>query len=118
MRRTFFPLVQGAQIPEYADTFGLAEGQTEKTSDPSVYLLTRDQMTEQAYPVPSPAPDSPINSPTFEDWKRPDGWIEAPYLKPNGGQRKVLGLDCEMVSGAASGHRLQGSVELTLVTYE
>ena len=74
-----------------------SEGQTEKTSDPSAYLLTNDQMTEHAYPVPSALPDSPLNALNFEDWKRSDGWIEAPFVKASGGQRKVLGLDCEMV---------------------
>ncbi|KAK4704396.1 RNA exonuclease, partial [Phenoliferia sp. Uapishka_3] len=73
-----------------------AQGQTERTSDPSAYLLSHEQMTEQAYPVPSPIPSTIIDSPTFDDWKRPDGWIEAPYMKPTGGIRRVLGLDCEM----------------------
>jgi RNA exonuclease 1 len=57
-------------------------------------------MTEQAYPVPSPIP-SPLPTKdtfTFEDWKRPDGWIEAPWKKAAPGIRKVLGIDCEMVS--------------------
>ncbi|KAL8279273.1 hypothetical protein RQP46_008310 [Phenoliferia psychrophenolica] len=73
-----------------------SKGQTERTADPSAYLLTREQMTEQAYPVPSPLPDAPLDSPTFEDWTRPDGWIEAPFVKPGPGPRQVLGLDCEM----------------------
>ncbi|GAA5885123.1 hypothetical protein JCM6882_007239 [Rhodosporidiobolus microsporus] len=76
-------------------------GQLQRTSDPSVYLLSRDQMLEQAYPTPSPIPSPlPTNSkPTFsfDDWRRPDGWIEAPYQPKAEGQRvRALGLDCEM----------------------
>ncbi|GAA5829121.1 hypothetical protein JCM11251_004132 [Rhodosporidiobolus azoricus] len=76
-------------------------GQLQRTSDPSVYLLSRDQMLEQAYPLPSPLPSPlPTNpSPTFsfDDWKRPDGWVEAPYQpKREGVPVRALGLDCEM----------------------
>ncbi|GAA5902806.1 hypothetical protein JCM5296_002887 [Sporobolomyces johnsonii] len=76
-------------------------GQLQRTDDPSVYLLSREQMLEQAYPVPSPLssplPTDPSPTFTFADWQRPDGWVEAPYqpLQP-GTIRKVLGLDCEM----------------------
>jgi RNA exonuclease 1 len=75
------------------------EGQLSKTTDPSVYLLSPEQMAEQAYPLPSPIPSSPSESTSvsFEDWKRADGWIEAPWQKPGYGTRKVLGIDCEMV---------------------
>lgn len=76
------------------------KGQTEKTSDPTAYLLSNELMNEQAYPLPSPLP-SPLPVGTsiydFELWKRADGWIEAPYQSPAHGNRKVLALDCEMV---------------------
>ncbi|GAA6034983.1 hypothetical protein JCM8097_002129 [Rhodosporidiobolus ruineniae] len=76
-------------------------GQLQRTSDPSVYLLSRDQMLEQAYPLPSalPSPLPTDANPTFafEDWKRADGWIEAPYQPKREGQpTRALGLDCEM----------------------
>ncbi|GAA5948990.1 hypothetical protein JCM21900_003164 [Sporobolomyces salmonicolor] len=77
------------------------KGQLQRTDDPSVYLLSREQMLEQAYPVPSPL-SSPLSTEpstnlTFEDWQRPDGWVEAPYQPHQPGTiRKVLGLDCEM----------------------
>ncbi|GAA5998067.1 RNA exonuclease [Rhodotorula paludigena] len=75
-------------------------GQLQRTSDPSVYLLNREQMAEQAYPTPSPLP-SPLPTdlnPTFsfDDWKRADGWVEAPYQPEREGPKRVLGLDCEM----------------------
>ncbi|GAA5973295.1 hypothetical protein JCM11641_003057 [Rhodosporidiobolus odoratus] len=76
-------------------------GQLQRTSDPAVYLLSRDHMLEQAYPNPSPLP-SPLPTNTnprfsFEDWKRADGWIEAPYQPKKDGQKtRALGLDCEM----------------------
>jgi hypothetical protein len=39
---------------------------------------------------------------TWEDWQRPDGWIEAPYIESAPAtaddQAIVLGIDCEMVS--------------------
>lgn len=86
-------------------------GQLLKTLDPSKFLLSRSQMFEQNYPIPSsslptpPLPTTATSSTTshsFEDWKKSDGWIEAPY-KPeeeeageSGKFRKVLGLDCEM----------------------
>lgn len=80
----------------------LTGGQLQRTSDPSVYLLNREQMAEQAYPTPSPLPSPlPTNlNPTFsfDDWKRADGWVEAPYQPEREGPKRVLGLDCEMVS--------------------
>ncbi|GAA5979784.1 hypothetical protein JCM10908_003044 [Rhodotorula pacifica] len=76
-------------------------GQQLKTSDPSMYLLNREQMVDQAYPAPSALPD-PLPTEanrtfTFEDWQRADGWVEAPYLaeQPDAPKR-VLGIDCEM----------------------
>ncbi|BGP19018.1 hypothetical protein JCM10213_009273 [Rhodosporidiobolus nylandii] len=76
-------------------------GQLQRTSDPAVYLLNRDQMLEQAYPqpspLPSPLPTDPNPTFSFEDWKRADGWIEAPYQPKREGQKtRALGLDCEM----------------------
>ncbi|GAA5871860.1 hypothetical protein JCM8547_003290 [Rhodosporidiobolus lusitaniae] len=76
-------------------------GQLQRTSDASVYLLSRDQMLEQAYPLPSPLP-SPLPTDvnpyfTFDDWKRADGWVEAPFQPKREGQTtRALGLDCEM----------------------
>ncbi|GAA5822345.1 hypothetical protein JCM3770_000527 [Rhodotorula araucariae] len=75
-------------------------GQKQRTTDPTVYLLSPEQMSEQAYPTPSPLP-SPLPAdpnPTFsfDDWKKADGWIEAPYLPEQEGPKRVLGLDCEM----------------------
>lgn len=94
-------VIRRDSVSSLADSVLLyVEGQLSKTNDPSVYLLTTEQMTEQAYPVPTPLP-SPLPAKTdytFEDWKRPDGWIEAPYVRPSGKARKVLGLDCEMVN--------------------
>ena len=78
-------------------------GQQLKTVDPSVYLLSPDQMFEQNYPTPStlpqPVPSEEKNAVhTFEDWKKEDGWVEAPYKELEQGKlRKVFGLDCEMV---------------------
>lgn len=80
-----------------------------KINDPSIYLLTPEQMAEQAYPAPSPIP-SPLPTQetySFEDWKRPDGWIEAPWKKAAPGIKKVLGIDCEMVSSAISSRAVQ-----------
>ncbi|GAA6006093.1 hypothetical protein JCM10207_000520 [Rhodosporidiobolus poonsookiae] len=76
-------------------------GQLQRTSNPSVYLLSREQMLEQAYPdpspLPSPLPTDPNTTFTFEDWQRPKGWVEAPYLPRKEGQAiRALGLDCEM----------------------
>ncbi|TNY23327.1 ribonuclease H [Rhodotorula diobovata] len=75
-------------------------GQQQRTSDPSVYLLSPDQMAEQAYPTPSPRPSplpTDVNATfSFEDWKKADGWVEAPYLPEKEGPKRVLGLDCEM----------------------
>ena len=82
-------------------TLRRAEGQTEKTVDPSVYLMSEALMTEHAYPVPSPLPSPlPEKSATgFAAWRREDGWIEAPWQKKQAyGSKKVLGIDCEMVS--------------------
>lgn len=78
-----------------------AGGQAQRTSDPSVYLLSPEQMAEQAYPTPSPRP-SPLPTDldatfSFDDWKKADGWIEAPFLPEKEGPKRVLGLDCEMV---------------------
>ncbi|GAA6060288.1 hypothetical protein JCM10212_002929 [Sporobolomyces blumeae] len=76
-------------------------GQQLRTSDPSAYLLTPSQMYEQNYPEPSPLP-SPLptvqpETTSFDDWKREDGWVEAPYRSlEEGTKRKVYGLDCEM----------------------
>ncbi|KAK4046506.1 para-aminobenzoate synthase, (PABA) [Microbotryomycetes sp. JL201] len=73
------------------------QGQLAKTTDPAVYLLTREQMEDQAYPVPSRSPkDGDRESMIFDNWKRSDGWIEAPWQKPVDGPKTVLGLDCEM----------------------
>ncbi|SCV72379.1 BQ2448_3916 [Microbotryum intermedium] len=72
-------------------------GQSKKTADPSLYLMTPEQMAEQAYPVPSrSSSDRPTTS--FDGWKRDDGWIEAPYQAPlqHGQIPEVLGIDCEM----------------------
>ena len=58
-------------------------------------------MTEHAYPVPSPLPSPlPEKSETgFAAWKRADGWIEAPWQEKQAyGSKRVLGIDCEMVS--------------------
>jgi RNA exonuclease 1 len=68
--------------------------------DPSAYLLSRELMTEQVYPVPTRVePTEARTTPVvFEDWKVADGWIEAPWIKAGYGERKVLGIDCEMVS--------------------
>lgn len=61
-------------------------------------------MFEQNYPtpttLPSPLPSSSSSSTVdFEKWKRDDGWVEAPYVPlEEGNLRRVLGLDCEMVS--------------------
>ncbi|GAA5898716.1 hypothetical protein JCM8208_004739 [Rhodotorula glutinis] len=75
-------------------------GQAQRTSDPSVYLMSPEQMAEQAYPTPSPRPSPlPTNLDatfSFGDWKKADGWIEAPYLPEKEGPKRVLGLDCEM----------------------
>lgn len=60
--------------------------------------MTGEQLLEQAYPPTTPQPSEPVAKPTFADWQRPDGWIEAPYTALGFGQRKVLGIDCEMVS--------------------
>lgn len=81
-----------------------AEGQTEKTNDPTAYLLSSELMNEQAYPLPSPLPTVLPTSGASADfflWKRADGWIEAPYQKASG-NRKVLALDCEMVCHSAT----------------
>ena len=59
--------------------------------------MTDEQLLEQAYPPTTPPPAEPIANPTFADWQRADGWIEAPYSKQPYGTRKVLGIDCEMV---------------------
>lgn len=88
----------------------ISGGQQLKTSDPSAFLLSPSQMFEQNYPTPTTRPPSSSSAPapasttptttTFEDWKRPDGWIEAPYVPLQGDAgtlRKVFGLDCEMV---------------------
>ena len=89
----------------------ISGGQQLKTSDPSAFLLSPSQMFEQNYPTPTTRPPSSSSSAaapasttptttTFEDWKRPDGWIEAPYVPLQGEAgtlRTVFGLDCEMV---------------------
>ena len=60
--------------------------------------MTPEQMNEQAYPVPSRAPaDGKLSNDDFDNWQRSDGWVEAPWQKPQSGHRTVLGLDCEMV---------------------
>ncbi|BGP37396.1 hypothetical protein JCM10450v2_001305 [Rhodotorula kratochvilovae] len=75
-------------------------GQKQRTTDPTVYLLSPEQMSEQAYPTPSPLPSPLPTDPnptfSFDDWKKADGWIEAPYLPEREGPKRVLGLDCEM----------------------
>ncbi|GAA5901980.1 RNA exonuclease [Sporobolomyces salmoneus] len=78
-------------------------GQQLKTLDPSAFLLSPSQMFEQNYPTPTtlPGPLPTRTTVSFENWKRDDGWIEAPYVPLEGGDgdakfRKVLGLDCEM----------------------
>lgn len=77
----------------------LPEGQTEKTLDPTAYLMSQELMIEHAYPIPTrlPYPTEASTSSTFDDWKVADGWIEAPWAKTGYGTRKVLGIDCEMV---------------------
>ncbi|KAK4048045.1 hypothetical protein OIO90_005946 [Microbotryomycetes sp. JL221] len=76
------------------------QGQLAKTNDPSVYLLTREQMLEQAYPEPTrKSTDQKVDKNEFKNWKTSDGWIEAPFEKfdeTKNRLRKVLGLDCEM----------------------
>lgn len=58
-------------------------------------------MLEQAYPVPTSTNNQVIENSTFDkNWMRSDGWIEAPFLKLGYGTRKVLGIDCEMVSSS------------------
>ncbi|GEM09292.1 RNA exonuclease 1 [Rhodotorula toruloides] len=75
-------------------------GQQQKTSNPSVYLLSPYDMAEQAYPTPSPLPSplptDPIPTLSFEDWQKADGWVEAPYQPEREGPKRVLGMDCEM----------------------
>ncbi|BGP53492.1 hypothetical protein JCM8202_001136 [Rhodotorula sphaerocarpa] len=76
-------------------------GQQLKTSDPSVYLLNREQMADQAYPTPSALPDPlPVDQDSvfgFDAWKRADGWVEAPYQPEKPDQpKRILGIDCEM----------------------
>ena len=71
-----------------------AERTAEK--DPSLYLLTLEQMIENDYPIPSYMAD------IFE---KPPGWIETPEPKPESilalpAQKKrprVYAIDCEMV---------------------
>jgi len=88
-------------------------GQQLKTVDPSVYLLSPDQMFEQNYPTPStlpqPLPTGEKNVVhTFEEWKKEDGWVEAPYKELEEGKlRKVFGLDCEMVRSLFQTFQLQ-----------
>ncbi|BGP05349.1 hypothetical protein JCM10049v2_001154 [Rhodotorula toruloides] len=75
-------------------------GQQQKTTDPSIYLLSPYDMAEQAYPTPSPLPSplptEPNPSFSFEDWQKTDGWVEAPYQPEREGPKRVLGMDCEM----------------------
>ncbi|KAM0792932.1 hypothetical protein ACM66B_002691 [Microbotryomycetes sp. NB124-2] len=73
------------------------QGQLARTSDPSVYLMTPEQLEEQSYPVPSRSPkDGERDNDDFDNWQRPDGWVEAPWKKQADGPRTVYGLDCEM----------------------
>lgn len=77
-----------------------AVGQKAAGTDPTPYLLPHELMVEQAYPECLQQQSDPLDSPTFDDWKREDGWVEAPYVSPNDGPPVVLGIDCEMVSRA------------------
>jgi len=69
--------------------------------EPNNLLLTLDQMKEQNYPLPTNNDTTTHNGGgggviTFEDWKKEDGWIEAPIIQPQPNDEKILGLDCEM----------------------
>jgi len=75
----------------------VAENSRDK--DPAQYLLTREQMIENEYPIPSYIAD------VFE---KPDGWVETPepiklsLLEPpeqgsNLPKQKIYAIDCEMV---------------------
>ncbi|SGY70184.1 BQ5605_C004g03117 [Microbotryum silenes-dioicae] len=73
------------------------QGQSRKTADPSMYLMTPEQMAEQAYPLPTRSSSDPLKT-SLKGWKRDDGWVEAPYQAPlqQGQIPQVLGIDCEM----------------------
>lgn len=93
-----------------------AGGQQLKTSDPSVYLLNREQMADQAYPTPSALPDPlPVDQDSvfdFDAWKRADGWVEAPYQPEKPDQpKRILGIDCEMVRSPLNGVRVLLTVD-------
>ncbi|KAH8923114.1 hypothetical protein BT69DRAFT_1308433 [Atractiella rhizophila] len=68
------------------------------SSDPIMYLLSRSEMEEQKYPIPTRSPVASLKSGkmTWEMWTRPDGWIETPRGANLSGRVKVLALDCEM----------------------
>ncbi|KAI0697772.1 hypothetical protein BC835DRAFT_1269867 [Cytidiella melzeri] len=51
------------------------------------YLLTREQMIENDYPIPSYIAD------TFE---KPEGWIETPEPSGDIADARILAIDCEM----------------------
>ena len=72
--------------------------------------MTEEQLLEQAYPPTTPPPAEPVANPTFADWQKADGWIEAPYTKQLYGTRKVLGIDCEMVGHQSIDQRTGCSV--------
>ena len=68
-------------------------------NDPAQYLLTKEQMIENEYPIPSYIAD------VFE---KPDGWVETPepikssLLDPPTKDKdqltqKIYAIDCEMV---------------------
>lgn len=67
--------------------------------------MSHELLTEHAYPVPTRVAATAPEAPTFEDWKRDDGWIEAPWKKEGYGTKRVLGIDCEMVSLLLEGRR-------------
>ncbi|EIN06988.1 ribonuclease H [Punctularia strigosozonata HHB-11173 SS5] len=59
----------------------------EQRKDPTAYLLTREQMVENDYPVPSYIAD------VFE---KPDGWVETPQPAETSTTGVIYGIDCEM----------------------
>jgi RNA exonuclease 1 len=70
-----------------------------RNKDPAQYLLTKEQMIGNEYPIPSYIAD------VFE---KPDGWVETPEpIKPslldppakdgNLPTQKIYAIDCEMV---------------------
>ncbi|EGG04416.1 uncharacterized protein MELLADRAFT_78319 [Melampsora larici-populina 98AG31] len=92
---------------------------TISSSDPTLFLLQEEIMTEQGYPKPNyPIPltasvrqtqrekhpmnsTQPIPSTRFEEWIQSDGWIQTPWIESPkieslGKPLKLIGIDCEM----------------------